>query len=100
MGFLLWYEDDVEPENWKNPIKKIKEPKLPEKILNPVEIQDVFSMVDTCKNNRFIDYRDRAILYFLLDTGVRARELLKISLDNINLMDGPVIILSGKGGKD
>jgi integrase/recombinase XerD len=97
--FMLWYADEVEPEDWKNPIHKVKSPKVPEKILNPAPIEDIFAMVKTCKSNRFIDYRDKAALLFLLDTGVRARELLKINLDNINLMDGSVIILSGKGGK-
>jgi integrase/recombinase XerD len=97
--FLIWYEDEVEPEDWKNPIHKIKAPKIPENILNPVEIEDVLLMVDTCKTTDFLDYRDKAILLFLLDTGVRARELLRINLEDINLMDGSVTILSGKGGK-
>ena len=26
--FLLWYEDEYEPDGWKNPIRKIKAPKL------------------------------------------------------------------------
>jgi integrase/recombinase XerC len=97
--FLLWYEDEVEPEDWKNPIHKVKAPKLSTNILNPVEVEDVFSMVNTCKSTSFLDFRDKAILLFSLDTGVRAREFLKINLDDINLMDGSVNVLSGKGGK-
>jgi site-specific recombinase XerD len=61
--FLLWFEDEVESEVWKNPIHKVKAPKLPVKILNPVEVQDVFSMADTYKTKKFIDYRDKAILF-------------------------------------
>ena len=49
-------------------------------------------MVDTCKSPLFLDYRDKAIILFLLDTGVRAREFLKINHDDINLMDGSVDI--------
>jgi integrase/recombinase XerD len=95
----LWYENEVEPENWKNPIHKIKAPKLPEMILNPVDIQDVFFMVDTCKPNTILDFRDKAILLFLLDTGVRANELLNMNLADINLMNGSIIIQQGKGNK-
>jgi site-specific recombinase XerC len=62
--FLLWYEDEAEPEDWKNPIHKVKAPKLFTNILNPVEVQNVFSMVDTCKTALFLDYRDKAILFF------------------------------------
>jgi site-specific recombinase XerD len=97
--FLLWYEDEVEPEDWRNPIHKIKAPRLFTNLLNPVEVQDVSSMVETCRSHLFLDYRDKAILLFLLDTGVRAREFLKINLDDINLMDGSVNVISGKGGK-
>ncbi len=28
-AFLYWYEDEVEPEGWKNPIRKVKAPKVP-----------------------------------------------------------------------
>jgi site-specific recombinase XerD len=28
-AFLYWYEDEIEPEGWKNPIRKIKAPKVP-----------------------------------------------------------------------
>ena len=97
--FLFWYESEVEPEGWKNPVHKVKAPKVPAKILEPVDIKDVSALVDTCKMTTFLDYRDRALLLFLLDTGVRAREILKINLEDINLVDGSVIIREGKGGK-
>jgi site-specific recombinase XerD len=28
-AFLFWYENEIEIENWKNPINKIKSPKVP-----------------------------------------------------------------------
>ncbi len=62
--FLLWYEDEVEPDDWKNPIHKIKAPKIPENILGPVDMKDVHSQVDTCKATELIDSRDKAILLF------------------------------------
>ncbi len=34
--FLLWYEAENEPERWKNPIHKIKAPKLSKESLAPV----------------------------------------------------------------
>ncbi len=97
--FLLWYENEVEPEGWKNPIRKVKAPKLAEEPLEPVEIKDVIAMAETCTAGSFLDYRDRAILLFLLDTGARARELLKINLEDINLINGAILIREGKGRK-
>jgi integrase/recombinase XerD len=97
--FLFWYDSEVEPEGWKNPIKKVKAPKVPTKILEPVDIKDVSTLLDTCKLSTFFDYRDRALLLFLFDSGVRARELLKINLEDVNLVNGSVIIREGKGRK-
>jgi integrase/recombinase XerD len=44
--------------------------------------------------------RDRAVMLFLLDTGVRASELISITLADINLITGDVFIKLGKGKKD
>ena len=96
--FFRWYDLEVEPENWRNPIAKVKAPRLIEEPLEPIEIEDVCSMLDTCDDS-FLGKRNRAILLFLLDTGLRARELLSIALDDINLVTGNVLLRRGKGGK-
>jgi site-specific recombinase XerD len=83
----------------ENPIRKIKALKLPEKILDPVDLHNVFSMVDTCKANKFIDHRDDAILLCLLDTGARAMEFLDLNIEDVNLITGEILIRQGKGRK-
>jgi len=96
--FFRWYDLEAEPENWRNPITKVKAPRLVEEPLEPVEIEDVRSMLDTC-DMTFLGKRNRAIFLFLLDTGVRARELLSIDLDDVNLITGNILLRRGKGGK-
>lgn len=96
--FLRWYEAEAEPDNWKNPITKIKAPKLAEDPLEPVEVADVFKMADVCDRS-FLGWRDKAILLFLLDTGLRAGELLRLNQDDINLVTGVVLVKVGKGRK-
>jgi integrase/recombinase XerD len=96
--FLRWYDLEVEPEGWCNPITKVKAPKISEEPLEPVEVKDVFAMSDAC-NTTFMGKRDRAILLFLLDSGVRARELLAIKLKDVNLVNGSVLVRMGKGHK-
>ena len=95
---LNWFEQEMEPEGWKNPIHKVKAPKVPQEILEPADISDVQRMIDTCKTD-FLGRRDKAIFLFLLDTGVRASELLAIRRDEINLITGQVLIRMGKGRK-
>ena len=97
--FLRWYELEVEPENWKNPVNKVKSPKVPLELLEPVELDDVSKLVGVCKAGTFMDLRDKAILLFLLDTGARARETLKVNLDDVSLINGEVTIRQGKGRK-
>ena len=44
--FLRWLENEIEPEGWKNPIKKVKAPKNPIEPLDPANIDDVRAMLD------------------------------------------------------
>lgn len=97
--FLRWWENEVEPEGWKNPINKVKAPRVPVEPLDPVNIEDVKAMLEVCSKETVTGRRDNAIMLFLLDSGVRATELLDIDLDDINLINGEVLIRQGKGRK-
>lgn len=97
--FLNWWQSEVEPENWKNPIAKVKAPMNPNEVLDPVNITDVQAMMEICPSKNLVGLRDRAILFFLLDTGVRAFELININLEDIDLAGGEVLIKKGKGRK-
>ena len=98
-AFLYWYEDEVEPDGWKNPIRKVKAPKLSEPPLEPVTFNVVSQMANTCKHGIFTRDRDAAILLCLLDTGARANEFLNINLDDINQARRDILIRQGKGRK-
>ena len=53
----------------------------------------------TCEGRRFSDYRDKALLLFLYDSGVRAAELLALSVRDLDLHTGAVQVAHGKGDK-
>ena len=98
-SFLLWYENEVEPPGWKNPIRKVKTPRLDVKPLDPVELGAVHKLIDTCGGDTLLDLRDKALFMFLLDTGARAFEVCAVDLDDVDLLRGTVIIRKGKGSK-
>jgi site-specific recombinase XerD len=98
-AFFLWYEDEVEPEGWSNPIRKVKAPRVPVEPLEPVSFETVAQMVKACPHNTFTGDRDAAILLCLLDTGARANEFLSINLGDINQARGDILIRQGKGRK-
>jgi len=92
-ALFLLFEDEVEPEGWSNPIRKVKAPRVP---LEPVSIEVVRQMVRSCQRDTFTVARDAAILLCLLDTGARAKEFLSINLEDINQARGDILIRQGK----
>jgi len=98
-AFFLWYEDEVEPQDWSNPIRKVKAPRVPLEPLEPVSFETVAQMVKACPRDTFAGDRDAAILLCLLDTGARANEFLSVNLEDINQARGDILIRQGKGHK-
>ena len=97
--FLYWYEEEAEPEDWLNPIKKVKAPKVPVEPIEPVSHQTIAKMVEACDRGTFTDDRDVAMLLCLVDTGARVTEFLNINLEDINQVRGDILIRKGKGSK-
>jgi site-specific recombinase XerD len=96
--FLRWWENEVEPKEWTNPIRKVKAPKMSIEPLDPVDIDEVKAMMEVCPNN-LTGLRDKAMMLFLLDTGVRAGELVAINLEDVDPSTGEVLVRVGKGRK-
>ena len=95
--FLLWYEREEEPQEWSNPIYKVKPPKVPEELIEGISIEDVKKLIATCDDS-FTGLRDKAAMMFLLDTGIRVAEFC--ALDRVDISDdGGVFIRHGKGNK-
>jgi len=78
---------------------KVKAPKVVLDPLEPISIQDVRALSNTCQRGDLIGERDRALFLFLLDTGARAREACNMNIKDVDLNTGAVMIRYGKGGK-
>ena len=97
--FLYWVEsEEILPVDWKNPIRKVKAPRLSVEPLDPVSMEDVGALLAACGTG-FSGARDTAIILTLLDTGARARELLNLNLEDLDLAAGSALIRKGKGRK-
>ena len=97
--FLLWWERETEPEGWKNPVRKVKAPRLAVEPIDPVDLDTVQALVDTCERDTFHGLRDKAILLVLLDTGIRAAEFCALDLEDVSLITGELLVRQGKGRK-
>jgi len=99
-AFFRWLDfEDVMDSSWKNPILKVKGPRVPEEIIEPISMQDVETLINSCKGQNIFSLRDKAIFLCLLDTGARAQEFCNINLADLDLDTGSIVIRMGKGRK-
>jgi integrase/recombinase XerD len=97
-AFFLWYEEEVEPDNWHNPIRKVKIPSPRPKALPGISMEDYGKLIRTLEDKE-TGLRDRAMFYVLLDTCARATEFLNFNVGDVNLISGVITIRVGKGGE-
>lgn len=98
-AFLLWWESEVEPEHFKNPIRKVKAPKVALEPLEPADPKALSSMIEKCHQSKFTGARDKALFLSLIDTGCRASEFLDIDLADIDLINGTILLRQTKSKK-
>lgn len=98
-AFLRWYALEFDPANWRDPLKRVRPPKVDVPPLEPVPLEHIRAMLDTCERGTFTGERDRTILLFLLDTGVRAGELLALDRQDADTLTGDVLIRKSKSRK-
>lgn len=96
-AFLKWYWDETEPD-YKNPIEKVKAPKVAIEPIQGITKEEFETLVSVCDKS-FLGERDKAILMVLMDTGIRAAELCGIKLEDINLFENSILVSQGKGRK-
>ena len=88
-AFLNWYE--AETDDYHNPIRKVKAPKVKQEPIEGVPLSDVSAMVKESSR------RDKAIILCLLDTGCRASEFLSVNAQDVNIATGEILIRQTKG---
>jgi site-specific recombinase XerD len=77
-----------------SPMRAVRLPKLPKDVLEPFGPGDVARLLDVCECDR-----DRAIVLTLLDSGVRASELLALDVGDFDALTGALRVRLGKGRK-
>lgn len=97
-AFLYFYWNEHEPVT-KNPILKVKSPKCVNEPIQGIGVENVEKLVKECDSDTFFGLRDKTLLLLLLETGVRAQELLDINIEDIDFIDSSILIRQGKGRK-
>ncbi|NMB67823.1 MAG: tyrosine-type recombinase/integrase [Chloroflexi bacterium] len=94
--FTYWWERETDGD-YRSPIRKVKPPKVNPQPLPGVKIDAIQELLEACRGDN--QTRDRSIILFLADTGVRASELCDLTMADVDLMTGAAIVRNGKGGK-
>lgn len=102
--FLNWCVQDEQYSEYVKPvvIKRIKNVKITQDIIETFsskQIEALFKACD-CEESEHLQIRDRAIVAVLLDTGVRASELIRLRLSDVSLnAKESYVRVHGKGDK-
>lgn len=76
--------------------KPRKENRLPRQILKPSEVRALLN----APNDRPRGIRDKAIMELFYSSGIRRAEMTRLTLADVDIKNGFVRVIRGKGGKD
>lgn len=82
-----------------SPARRVKAPKLPQKLPRAVPVDEAFAIVEAPDADRVLGLRDRAMFEVLYGAGLRVSELCGLSLHDLDKRGGVVRVL-GKGRKE
>jgi integrase/recombinase XerD len=77
-----------------SPFAKVQMPKVEQKVLKSYTPEEIKKILKACRSER-----DTVIVLLLLDSGMRASELLGLNVGDVDMHDGAVTIQKGKGAK-
>lgn len=102
--FSAWLTEEGEIP--ADPFLGLKSPKLDEKVIEPLTDDQLRAMLKACSVPKGAEpkvalrhRRDEAILRLMIETGIRAGEVVAIDVPDLDLARGEVIVRRGKGGK-
>jgi len=103
--FFTWCEDSDELGNPSSPMrnkrgKKRKPPKLGRHEPRRAKLEDVAKILRMLPQATWLDYRDRAIVQLMLDTGLRAGEVCALLIEDVDTQGCELLVRGGKGDKD
>src|SRR5688572_26069884 len=89
-----WMVEDGEIP--RSPMERMSPPSVPEQPVPVITEDELGRLLNVCSGNTFENRRDTAIIRLFLDTGMRAGELVGLTMDDLDF-DHDVAVVMGKG---
>jgi len=95
-AWLRWMvlEGDID----ESPMRRVAMPRLEQRIPAPFSPDDVRALLEACDRHSAIGARNFALVLALLDSGLRASELVGLRVGDVDMRSGLAVVM-GKGGK-
>lgn len=102
--FAAWLTEEGEIP--ADPFLGVKSPKLDERVVEPLTDDELRALLKACVPPKGAEprealrhRRDEAIVRAMLETGLRAGEVVSLEVGDVDLMQGTLTVRRGKGGK-
>jgi site-specific recombinase XerD len=95
-AFFRWtVEEGYLPEN---PLATVKAPRVEKKVLEAFTDAEIRALLNATSGRENLDVRNRALVACLLDSGLRAAEMVSLNLGDVDMQTGMARV-TGKGRK-
>ena len=91
-----WLVNDGELD--RSPMENMSPPAVPEQPVPVLDDETLTKLLAACAGNTFENRRDTAIVRLFLDTGMRASELIGLTLEDVDREQSLAFVM-GKGGR-
>jgi site-specific recombinase XerD len=82
-----------------SPMARMRPPKVPQKRVPVLTEEEIAALLRACRGPTFENRRDEALMRFLLDTGCRASEVIRLRVEDVDIVAG-LARVTGKGGHE
>ncbi len=97
--FASWLADLRQAYTPENRLTRLAMPRPDRTHKQPLNTEEIAALVGACDVLTLMGTRDQALLLTLLDAGLRASELIQLTVGHVHLESGQLFIASGKGDK-
>lgn len=94
--FSAWLLDEGEIS--RDELLGLRPPKLDVKVVPRLSDDQCRALIKACAGKEFVDRRDEALVRLMLETALRAGEVVALAVADVDVVTGAAIVRRGKGG--